>query len=89
MSESEFVEVKLQMPKTVYEFIKEYVNFFSGAWTVEQFCRFAIYDAVETIYKELKAIAEGEVTIPTHIPKDKWLLKWQLLLPGWAEDEGC
>ena len=74
--ENEFYTVQVKIFKPFYEFIKAYLEFFADeSWTVEDFIRQAAYDSVLNILDQFKSFQEDNVT---HIPDEKWLIKWKV-----------
>ena len=73
----EMVPIELTLPRRFHDFIEGYLKFFAYKTTVEGFCRDAIFDAIQILYKELDSFtAEG---IPTHIMNGDWFERWNNL----------
>ena len=83
----EYAKVEIEMSWEFHDFIKGYLQFFAHKTTFESFCRDAIYDAVITIYRELKSVGTADIRIPTHIQDSDWFNRWVTLAGAAMPDE--
>ena len=85
--EEEFYTVQVKLYKPFYEFIKAYLDFFADpSWTIEDLIRQMVYDSVVNIAEQIRCLNKD---VNMHIPKEKWMRKWDApVLCRYPDEEG-